>query len=90
MNRRRTVSSELQAIPGIGPQMAKLLMDLGYRKTADLKGADPEAMYQRLCELRGETLDRCVLYVFRCAVYFINNPIHAPEKLKWWYWKDKG
>ena len=33
--------------------------------------------------------DKCVLYVFRCAVYFAEHEQHEPEKLKWWYWKDK-
>ena len=31
----------------------------------------------------------CLLYVFREAVYFAENPNPDPEKLKWWYWKDK-
>ena len=30
-----------------------------------------------------------MLYVFRCAVYFAEHEQHEPEKLKWWYWKDK-
>jgi Pathogenicity locus len=34
-------------------------------------------------------VDRCVLYVFRAAVYFASNKKHDEEKLKWWNWKDK-
>ncbi|WP_394701143.1 helix-hairpin-helix domain-containing protein [uncultured Methanolobus sp.] len=33
-------------------------------------------------------LDRCMLYVFREAVYFASNEEHDPELLKWWNWKD--
>ena len=39
--------------------------------------------------LRGEQIDRCVLYVFRCAVYYAANETHESEKLKWWNWKDE-
>jgi len=80
---------ELQKIPGIGISLSKDLIDLGYRKSADLKGEDPENMYQNLIKLRGNHVDRCVLYVFRCAVYYASNTIHEPELLKWWNWKDK-
>lgn len=39
--------------------------------------------------VKGFQDDRCVLYVFRCAVYYAEQEQHDPEKLKWWYWKDK-
>ncbi len=78
----------LQAIPGVGPRIAGDLADLGYRSVADLKGADPESMYSRLGRLRGQRVDRCVLYVFRCAVYFAGPGPHDPALLKWWNWKD--
>ncbi|NJM89920.1 MAG: hypothetical protein HC847_25010 [Hydrococcus sp. RU_2_2] len=39
--------------------------------------------------LRGQHIDRCVLYVFRCAVYYASNSVREPELLKWWNWKDK-
>lgn len=79
---------ELQTIPGVGPNLAQDLLDLGYCSVADLRDADPELIYQRLCALRGSHIDRCVLYVFRCAVYFAGNSAHDPELLKWWNWKD--
>lgn len=83
-------SNSLQVIPGIGPSMARDLIDLGYSAPADLSGEDPEAMYSSLCELRGRRLDPCVLYVFRCAVYFASNDSHDPELLKWWHWKNRA
>ena len=77
----------LQTIPGVGPIIAQDLADLGYHEVADLSGVDPEEMYRELCELRGTQVDRCVLYVFRCAVYFASNTTHSAAKLKWWNWK---
>ncbi len=46
-------------------------------------------MYERLCEIQGRSLDRCVLYAFRCAVYYASHEAHDPELLKWWNWKDR-
>jgi hypothetical protein len=80
---------DFQRIPGVGPSMADDLWLLGYRSVAMLCDAEPEAMYQRLCELSGAQVDRCVLYVFRCAVYFASSEAHDPELLKWWNWTDQ-
>ncbi len=80
---------EFQAIPGVGKSLARDLVDLGYRKVTDLRYENPQEMYQNLCGLREQHIDRCVLYVFRCAVYFASNNVYEPELLKWWNWKDK-
>ena len=85
----RDVAKDLTRIPGVGPAMAGDLYALGFRRVADLAGADPEVLYERLCRLTGAHQDRCVLYVFRCAVYFARSEEHDPELLKWWNWKDK-
>jgi hypothetical protein len=79
---------DLQRIPGIGPSLSQDLVDLGIKRASDLRGRDPERLYHRLCSLRGERQDRCVLYVFRCAIYFVSRKHHDPERLKWWRWKD--
>ncbi len=79
---------DLMRIPGVGKSTARDLLSLGYFSVDDLAGANPEEMYSRLCVLQGGRLDRCVLYVFRCAVYFAENETHDPELLKWWNWKD--
>lgn len=73
-------------IPGIGPSLAKDLRSLGYQAISDLKGANPQAMYDELCSLTHSRQDRCVLYTFRCAVYYAEGG-REPEKLKWWNWK---
>ena len=87
--RTTAVKDDLQKIPGIGKSMSKDLRDLGVRKIGDLRGRDPEEMYTSLRDLRGGYMDRCVLYVFRCAVYFAEETRHDPELLKWWNWTDE-
>ena len=81
------ILKSLQIIPGIGKSISVDLYDLGIRSVNDLQEADPEFMYDKLCRLRKVKIDRCVLYTFRCAVYFASNNKHDPEKLKWWNWK---
>ena len=81
--------SELRRIPGIGPRMEEDLLDLGIRRIRDLEDRDPAEMYEALRDLRGTYQDRCVLYVFRCAVYFAETPEPQPELLAWWNWKDR-
>ena len=86
----RAAIRDLRRIPGIGPSLAQDLMALGYRRVDDLQGQDPEAMYRRLETLTGHHQDRCVLYVFRCAVHFAQTPNPHPDDTKWWNWKDGG
>ncbi|MDP8246973.1 MAG: helix-hairpin-helix domain-containing protein [Candidatus Tritonobacter lacicola] len=81
--------NDLEKIPGIGPKLARSLRDLGFSRVEDLRDRDPEHIYRELCRLRGTHIDRCVLYTFRCAVYFASNSVHNPEMLKWWNWKEK-
>jgi hypothetical protein len=95
MRKRRTqlpaaTLKELQRIPGVGPSLARDLLDLGITGVLRLRHRDPERLYQRLCKLRGVHQDRCVLYTFRCAVYFASESRHDPELLKWWNWQDRN
>lgn len=82
--------TDLTNIPGVGEKMAQHLMNIGITCIDDLKGRDPYDVYMQDCEYKGFTEDRCALYVYRLAVYFAENEIHDPEKLKWWYWKDNN
>jgi hypothetical protein len=86
---QESVLHDLKRIPGVGSSIAQDLWDLGYRSVQELKDQDPEEIYQRLCEYQGADVDRCVLYVFRGAVYFASNEDHDPQLLKWWNWKDR-
>jgi predicted RecB family nuclease len=80
---------ELQIIPGVGKSIALDFYNLGIRRVSDLKKHNPEKLYKKLCEQQGKQIDRCMLYVMRCAVYFAKQKKHDPELLKWWNWKDK-
>lgn len=84
------VIKALTVIPGIGKSLAADLVQLGYTSVAQLKGADPQQMYNRLCDMTQARQDPCVLYTFRCAVYYASTPNPDPEKLKWWNWKEGG
>ena len=84
----KRVPDPLRALPGVGPAIASDLRALGYSDPADLVGEEPELMYHRLCDLQGAHVDRCMLYVFRCAVYAASTDRPETEKLKWWNWKD--
>ena len=86
---KKEIIKELQQIPGVGPSLAEDLWLVGIRSIHDLKNKDPENLYAKLCTLTNTKHDRCVLYVFRCAVYYASTQKHNPEKLKWWYWKDQ-
>ena len=86
----RDALKDLRRIPGVGPSIANDLWRLGIRSVGDLRGEDPQALYDRLCELQGFHVDRCMLYVMRCAVYFASHEHHDPELLRWWSWKDGG
>ncbi|MBN2205713.1 MAG: hypothetical protein JW767_11910 [Thermoleophilia bacterium] len=93
--------SALRALPSIGPRLAEKLLLLGVRSPDDLRGHDPEALYDELRAQLGP-VDRCVLYAFRCAVHAAEHAAddgrtqgggHGaanPELAKWWNWKDGG
>ena len=80
---------DLRRIPGVGISIANDLWNINIKSVIELKGLDPEALYDRSNEYAGVVQDRCVLYVFRCAVYFAETPPdeREPDKLKWWNWK---
>ena len=80
--------SDLQTVPGVGPSIEQDFLDLEIYTVNDLQQKDPELLFEKLCKIRGKSIDRCVLYVFRCAVYYAENDKHNPELLKWWNWKN--
>lgn len=44
----------------------------------------------KIAEVEFEQTYRCMLDVFRLSIYFAENDIHEPEKLKCWYWIEKN
>ena len=87
--RNQRTKSELEEIPSVGPSIAEDLISMGITRISQLKGRSPEALYKKLCDMTGGYQDPCVLYTFRCAVYYASNAKHDPEKLKWWNWKER-
>ncbi|HEX2969877.1 MAG TPA: helix-hairpin-helix domain-containing protein [Bacteroidales bacterium] len=81
-------SDDLLSVPGIGKNIAQDLHVLGIHHVHDLAGHDPEILYKDLCREYNSKIDPCVLYTFRCAVYYAENDNHDPELLKWWNWKN--
>jgi nucleotidyltransferase/DNA polymerase involved in DNA repair len=86
------VKSELTQIPGIGKSIADDLSRIGITRIAQLKGKNPEKLYKKQCETDKAKIDRCLLYVYRGAVYYASTPEHKrdPRLLKWWNWSDEN
>ncbi len=84
-----TSARQLRELPGIGPKMEQALLKLGIAHPKDLINANPSAMYEKWMVQNGMK-ERCVLYVFRCAVYCAKTSADKrdPELTKWWNWKD--
>jgi len=89
LRRSQRPASDLRSIPGVGPSIEQDLLALGIRRVGDLSGKDPQRLYDRLIAIRREHQDRCLLYVFRCAVYFAETARPRPDLLLWWNWKDR-
>ena len=80
--------SELRTIPNVGACTEQDLILMGYPTIASLRGKSAEELYAGECRLRGCTLDRCQLYLYRAVEYFVNTEHPDPMKCKWWFWKD--
>jgi len=81
----------LRQIPGVGVSIANDLWNINKKCVVELIGLDPDVLYERSNKYAGMVQDRCLLYVFRCAVYYADTPADKrdPEKLKWWNWKSR-
>lgn len=88
---KEAIIKELKQIPGVGVSIANDLYNIGIRSVAQLKGKDPQKLYNESNKYAGAIQDRCLLYVFRGAVYYAETPEEQrePAKLKWWNWKDQ-
>lgn len=51
------MKSELCQIPGVGPKMAPYLEQQGIYTLADLKGKDPQEIYEKDCAAKGFRVD---------------------------------
>jgi pathogenicity locus Cdd1 protein len=83
------VLKEFQKIPGVGKACSLDFWNIDLRSIEDLSEKNPAVLYDKLNTITGAKHDICMLYTFRCAVYFASEEKHDIKKLNWWYWKDK-
>ena len=81
-------SRGLQDIPGVGESIEVDLQRLGIERVEQLRGRKPQELYERMMQQQGGHIDRCMLYVLRCAVYYAEGG-REPDRLLWWNWKDE-
>jgi hypothetical protein len=84
---KKDICKALQVIPGIGKSIAEDLYNIGITSVFDLKNKSPEKLYDASNKFEGAVQDRCLLYVFRCAVYYAKGG-RDTQQLKWWSWKE--
>jgi hypothetical protein len=87
---KKAILKDFQTLPGVGKSIAVDLLDMGFSSTKELKNRNPLELYDTLNKLRGTIIDRCMLYTFRCIVYFVSETNHDPKLLNWWMWSDKN
>lgn len=75
-------------LPNVGVQTEQDLLAMGYTSIDSLNGVKADDLYQKECDLRGCSIDRCQLYLYRALEYYINSENPDIKKCKWWYWKD--
>jgi Pathogenicity locus len=79
-------TSDLTALPNIGPAVARYLARLGVASQGDLRGRDPTELFRRLCELDGVDHDPCLLDTLTAVVDHANG---APARPWWSYSRER-
>jgi hypothetical protein len=74
------MSDPLTTIPNVGQAVALKLRRLGIERPGDLRGRDPDELFERLCALDGHPHDPCLLDTFSAAVWFADGNPARP----WW------
>lgn len=62
---------------------------LGVDSVAHLAASDPRELYERLCRLKGVTVDICQYDLFCCAVAQARDPRLPQEQLDWFWWSRR-
>jgi Pathogenicity locus len=75
----------LTDLPNVGTSLAGDLQLIGIQTPAQLKGRDPYAMYERLCEVTQRRHDPCVIDVFISVTRFMNGEPPAV----WWQFTEE-
>jgi hypothetical protein len=80
------MASKLTEIPNIGPAVARKLERLDVCGLDDLRGRDPEELFERLCALDGRRHDPCLLDTFVAAVAYADG---GPARPWWEYSRER-
>ena len=78
--------TNLTALPNIGKAIASDLMAIGIDSSDDLKGKDPQKVFNDLKTVMGHRHDPCVYYTLLSVKHFIDTG----ESLPWWKFTVKG
>jgi hypothetical protein len=63
----------LRTIPSVNENAAEALWSLGIRSIKDLKGKNPETMYEELRNRKGSYAEPCMLNILRIAVGYASK-----------------
>ena len=66
------LQSPLMRIPKMDIAVTRALIDLGIKEIYELKGRDPDILYEEACKNNREINDYSIRY-FRLAVYYSEN-----------------
>ena len=78
--------STLTEIPNVGPAVARMLERAGVMALDDLRGRDPEELFEQLCVLDGRRHDPCLLDTFVAAVAYADG---GPARPWWEYSRER-
>lgn len=81
----KTALKALQAIPNVGPAMARDLVALGFSEPEQLRHEEPLKLYHRLEAITGHRQDPCVLDTFMSVVHFAKTG----ERRTWWSFTEE-
>src|ERR1700691_2816168 len=76
----------LDSLVSVGPAMLRDSHFLGIHTVAQLARQNPRRLYERLCQITGQSQDVCCLDVFCAAIAQAHNPRLPAVQRHWWYW----
>ncbi|HEX9816575.1 MAG TPA: helix-hairpin-helix domain-containing protein [Candidatus Thermoplasmatota archaeon] len=82
---QKTIPPSLRGIPNVGPATALDLQRLGFGRLEELRGKDPDQLYELLCRIDGVKHDICVRDVFAAL---IDQAAGRPAK-PWWHYSRR-
>jgi len=81
-----TEERKLRDLVSIGTAMLRDFERLGVTSVTELSRRNPEKLYEKLCQIKGQPQDICCLDVLRAAVAQARDPHLPREQCQWWYW----